>query len=253
MCVISNSLVNSNWSPEILNLGQNRRFFVPCDLQIWRMDLKNNKAPLLCCFKLSAPFYSHQWFQSGVTVRKYSIWVKIDVFFVLCYLEIWQMTLKSNRAPVLCYFKLCDHFVGTGEFELELQSGNDQFRSKSKIFWAMWPWNLTDYLENNRAPLNTKLCASCRQMWIQTRVTVWKQLNWVLTPVTLTFDLWPWTLAREPIMSLVITHENFTMIRWWEHSEKRVTDRRTNRQTDRSVLRAAWSHLKKMRHILGIW
>ena len=27
-----------------------------------------------------------------------------------CYLEIWWMTLKSNRAPVLCYFKLCAAF-----------------------------------------------------------------------------------------------------------------------------------------------
>ena len=26
------------------NLGQNRRFFVPFDLQIWRMTLKNNAA-----------------------------------------------------------------------------------------------------------------------------------------------------------------------------------------------------------------
>ena len=35
-------------------LGQNRHFFVPCDLEIWRMPLKNNRAPLLCCFKLCA-------------------------------------------------------------------------------------------------------------------------------------------------------------------------------------------------------
>ena len=35
----------------MLNLRQNRRFIVPCDLEIWRMTLKNNRAPLLCCFK----------------------------------------------------------------------------------------------------------------------------------------------------------------------------------------------------------
>ena len=29
-------------------------FFVPCDLVIWRMTSKNNRAPLLCCFKLCA-------------------------------------------------------------------------------------------------------------------------------------------------------------------------------------------------------
>ena len=50
--------------------GQNRRFFVPCDLEIWGMTLKNNRAPLLRCFKLSASFHSHWWIKTGVTVRK---------------------------------------------------------------------------------------------------------------------------------------------------------------------------------------
>ena len=41
------------------------------------------------------------------------------------------------------------HFVAIGEFQLELQSGNAQFGSKSTIFLAVWPWNLTDDLEKN--------------------------------------------------------------------------------------------------------
>ena len=53
---------------------------VPCDLEIWRMTLKNNRAPLQCNFKLCASFRSHRWFQTGVTVRKRPIWVKIDDF-----------------------------------------------------------------------------------------------------------------------------------------------------------------------------
>ena len=83
LCIISNPLVNSNWSysPETLNSGQNRQVFVPCDLQIWWMTLENNRSPLLCCFKLCASFHSHQWTQTGVTVRKCPIWVKIDDFF----------------------------------------------------------------------------------------------------------------------------------------------------------------------------
>ena len=36
--------------------GSNSGFIVPCDLEIWRMTLKNNRAPLLCCFKLYASF-----------------------------------------------------------------------------------------------------------------------------------------------------------------------------------------------------
>ena len=82
LCIISYPSVNSNWSysPETLNLGQNQQFFAPCDLEIQRMTLKNNRAPLLCCFKLCASFHSHQWIQIGVTVRKHPIWVKFDDF-----------------------------------------------------------------------------------------------------------------------------------------------------------------------------
>ena len=35
------------------------------------------------------------------------------------------------------------HFLAIGEFKLELQSGNSQFGSKSTIFRAVWPCNLT--------------------------------------------------------------------------------------------------------------
>ena len=62
------------------NLGQNRWCFVPCDLEIWWMTLENNRAPLLCCFKLCATFHSHRWIQLGVAVRKRPIWVKFDDF-----------------------------------------------------------------------------------------------------------------------------------------------------------------------------
>ena len=119
------------------------------------------------------------------------------------------------------------HFVAIGEFKLELQSGNAQFGSKSTIFLAVWPWNFMMTLKSNRAPLlsNMKLCASFNHhMWIQTGVMVRKQLN--------CFDLWPWSFAWTSLLSLVITPENFMMIRWWEHGEKGVTDRQTDRQTD---------------------
>ena len=90
-------------------------------------------------------------------------------------------------------------------------------------------------LKNNRAPLLSiiKLYASFHHhMWIQTRVTVRKRLSWVLTSVTLTFDLWPWPFAWTSLLSLVITPENFMIIWWWEHGEKGVTDRRTDGRTD---------------------
>ena len=73
--------MNSNWSysPETPNLGQNRRFLEPCDLEIGWMTLKNNRAPLLRTIKLYASFYHHMWIQTGVTVRKRLNWVMTSV------------------------------------------------------------------------------------------------------------------------------------------------------------------------------
>ena len=79
------------YSPETPNLGQNRRFLEPRDLEIWRMTLKNNRAPLLCYFKLYASLSSHRCIQAGVTVWKCPIWVKIDDF-----LAVWPCNLSYD-------------------------------------------------------------------------------------------------------------------------------------------------------------
>ena len=70
---------NCSYSPETPNLGQIRRFLEPCDLEIWRMTLKNNRVPLLCCFQLCAWFHCHMWIQTGVRVRKRLSWVLTSV------------------------------------------------------------------------------------------------------------------------------------------------------------------------------
>ena len=213
------------------------------------MTSKNNRTHLLYYVKLCASFQTHWWIQIAVTAPKCSIWVKKIGDFLSC------VTLKFDRRlwqtiGHLFYATLnfVNHFKAIGEFELEWQSRNAQFRSKSAIFvpcgleisrmtlknyWApllcylkIWAtfhshlwirtgdtvqkrpiwveiddfvkpcdlkiWQMT--LKINRAPLlnNIKLCASFHHhMWNQTGVMVSKWLIWVLTPVTLTFDLWP--------------------------------------------------------------
>ena len=185
----------------LLRFDSNHRFFNPCDLEIWWMTSKNNRAPFLYYIKLCVSFQIHQWVKTEVTVRKRSIRVKIGNFFVPSDLEIWWMKLKDNKAPLLYYIKFCasfqshgwiqtevtvrkrpiwvkiddffslltlkfdgwpwktighlfyatasflHHFVAIGEFKLELQSGNAQFGSKSTIFLAVWPWNLAADLQ----------------------------------------------------------------------------------------------------------
>ena len=74
----------------LLELDSNRRFFSPCDLEIWWMTLKNNRATLLYYIKLCASFQIHQWIQTGVTVRKHSIQVKIGNFWS-------RVTLKFDK------------------------------------------------------------------------------------------------------------------------------------------------------------
>ena len=149
LCIILYPSVISNlsYSPETPNLGQIRRFLEPCDLEIWRMTLKNNRAPLLCYFKLYASFRSHRWIQAGVTVRKHPIWVKIDDFFsrVTLKFDVWPW--KTIELLFYSTSSFVHHFVTIGALKLELQSGNAQFGSNSTIFRAAWPWNLTDDLE----------------------------------------------------------------------------------------------------------
>ena len=74
--------------------------------------------------------------------------VKIDDFFLS------RVTLKFDGWPwktighlFYAASSFVHHFVAIGEFKLELQSRNAQFGSKSTIFLAVGPWNLTDDLE----------------------------------------------------------------------------------------------------------
>ena len=149
LCIISWPSVNSNYSysPETPNSGQNQQFFVPCDLEIWRITLKSNRPPLLCYFKLFlTAFHSHQPIQAGVTVRKGPIRVKIGNFLP-------RVTLKFDRWPWKTIGHLfyttrsfVHHFIAIGQFKLELKSGNAKFGSKSAILCPVWPWSLTDDL-----------------------------------------------------------------------------------------------------------
>ena len=154
---------------------------------IWHMTLKNKRALLLCYFKLCASFRSQWWIQTGVTVRKRPIWVKLNDFFSRVTLrfdrwhwtrQIWgiwklrpayspetpnldqigdvlsRVTLKFDGWPwktighlSVAVSSFVQHFIAIGEFKLELLSGNAQFGSNSTIFRAVWPWNLTYDLE----------------------------------------------------------------------------------------------------------
>ena len=78
-----------------------------CYLEIWWMTSKNDRTPLLYYVKLCASFQIHRWIQTGVTVRKCSIRVKISDFLSCVTLKFDGRPWKNNRSHLLCCFKLC--------------------------------------------------------------------------------------------------------------------------------------------------
>ena len=111
------------------------------------MTLENNRAPLLYYIKLSASFQSHGWIQTGVTVQKRSIWGQNRQFLSHVTLKFDGWPWKTIGHIFYVASSFVHHFIAISEFKLKLRSGNDEFGSKSTIFLAMWPWNLTDDLE----------------------------------------------------------------------------------------------------------
>ena len=74
-------------------------------------------------------------------------------FFVRCGLEISWMTLKNNRAPLLCYIKLCASFqshrlIQTGvtvrKCSIRVQIGD--FLSRVTLKFERWPWKPIGHL-----------------------------------------------------------------------------------------------------------
>ena len=127
--------------------GSTSETFVPYDLEIWLMTLKNNRAPLLCCFKLCASFRSHWWIQTGVIVRKCPIWIKINDFFSRVTLKFNGWPWKSVGHYFLCCFKLCASFRSHWWLQTGVIVRKRPIWVKIDIFLAMWPWNLTGDLE----------------------------------------------------------------------------------------------------------
>ena len=131
----------------LLKFDPNNPFFSPCDLEIWLMTMKNNRAPLLYYIKLCVSFQIHRWIQTEVTVRKCSIQVEIGDFLSCVTLKFDGWPWKTIGHLFYTTPSLVHHFKSIGEFKLELQSGNTQFGSKSAIFCPVWPWNFKNDLE----------------------------------------------------------------------------------------------------------
>ena len=158
--------MNSNWSysPEILNSGQNWRFYAPCDLEILMDDIGKQKGTSSALHRhfcvIWKPWVNLNWSYSLETLNS----GQNHQLFVPCDIEIWWTTLNkanlgdliaatglvillkldSNRrffAHVTLKFdgwprkkirhvfyttSFVYHFISINEFKLELQSRNTQ-------------------------------------------------------------------------------------------------------------------------------
>ena len=160
------------------------------------MTLKNNRAPLLCYFKLCTSFRSHWWIQTGVTVRKHLIWVKIDDVLSRVTLKFDGWPWKTIGHLFYATSSFVHHFVAIGEFKLELQSANAQSGSNSALFRSVWPWNLTDDLGKqwSTSPKYHQTICMISSSYVN--------LNWSYSPETVKLgcdlcdlDLWPLTMT----------------------------------------------------------
>ena len=184
-----------------LKLSGNAQFGLKSVIFLSHVTLKFDRWPWKCCFRLCASFHSRQSIQTGVTVQKRSIPVKIGNFLSCVIFKFDRWPWKTIRHFFYAASSFAHHFIAISLYKLELQSGNAKFGSKSGIFFVpcdLEIWQMT--LKNNKAPLLCyfKLCASFQSHgWIQTGVTVRKCPIWVkidnfFSRVTLKFDGWPW-------------------------------------------------------------
>ena len=156
------------------------------------MTLKNDKAPLLFASSFMHHFIIISEFKLKLQSGNAQFGSKSVIFLSRVTIKFDEWPWKTTERLFNATSSFMHHFVATGEFKLKLQSGNAQFGSKSTILELcdIEIWWMT--LKNNRAPIlsNIKLYASFHHhMWIQTGVTVRKRLSWVMTSMTLTFDL----------------------------------------------------------------
>ena len=110
-------------------------------------DLEKNRTPLLYHVKLFHHFKAISEFKLELQSRNTQFGSKWAIF---C--RVWPWNLKDDigkqqGTSSMLLQALCICFIAISSLELELQSGNTQFGSKSMIFCPVWPWNMTDDLE----------------------------------------------------------------------------------------------------------
>ena len=125
--------------------SKSANLFVLCELGIWRMTLKNNRAPLLCYYKLCVSFQSHGSIQTGVTVRKRPIQVKINNFLSCATLIIGIWPWKTIGLLFYTTLSLVHHFKAIWESNWSYHPETPNLGQNWPFFvpWDLQIWGMT--------------------------------------------------------------------------------------------------------------
>ena len=175
-------------------------FFAPCDIKIWQMTLKNNRAHLLSYFKLCASFHNHLSIQNGVTVRKRQIWVKVSDFFLS------RVTLKFDRwpwktighlfyAPSSFVYHFIAFCVSKWSYSREtpnLGQNRRFFLSRVTLKFDRWPWKSIGHLFYATSSLVHHFIAICEfKMELESGNAQFGSKSAIFCLV------WPWNLTDD--------------------------------------------------------
>ena len=156
LCIISQPLVNSKskHGPETSNWVKICGFFlVACDLEIWRITLKTDRASLLCYFKLCASIHNHRWVQTRVTIPKRPIRINIGDFWTCVTLQFDGWPWKNNRAHFLCFCRHCASFLNNRWIQTRVTVRKHQIWGQNRRILVPCDieiWRMT--LKKDRAP-----------------------------------------------------------------------------------------------------
>ena len=127
-------------------------FFVSCDFEFWRITLKNKRAPLLYYVKHCTSFQAMGEFKLELQSGNAQFASK-SVISCPVWPSIWRMTLKNNRTPLRCCFKLCASFgshwwiqTGVTVRKCLIWVKNDDFFSCVTLKFDGWPWKFIGHL-----------------------------------------------------------------------------------------------------------
>ena len=167
-------------------------------------DLKNFRAPLLY-YTCTSSFVHHFKAIGEIKLELLSgnaqFGSKLANFlFVPCDHEILRLTLKSNRAPLLYYIKLCASFqsqrwieTGATVQKRPIGVGISNFLSRVTLKFDRWPWKSIGHLFYAISSFLHKFNPSVNSNWSYSPETINSVQNrWCFVPCDLEIWRWHW-------------------------------------------------------------